>query len=182
MPVALVGDEAGEQLDDLLLPRGGLVEPAPHLGEPSVHLGEPPARLLESGGRLHAEGVDRGPVRIDLYPEVGEVAVASVGEVTGGCGVGGHHLHAGFQRAESGFDVGRVGHGQERTGLSRPARWVPHNGTWSHDVGIPMSDVVGVVVVVEGASGVGAGCAAVEHEADVVLMDLLMPGGTRSPS
>lgn len=41
-----------------------------------------------------------------------------------------------------------------------------------------LSDVVDVVVVAEVANGVDAVRAAVEHEADVVLMDLSMPDGS----
>ena len=41
-----------------------------------------------------------------------------------------------------------------------------------------LADVPGVVVVAEAATGADAVTAAVEHQADVVLMDLSMPGGT----
>ncbi len=41
-----------------------------------------------------------------------------------------------------------------------------------------LADVPGVVVVAEAATGADAVTAAVEHQADVVLMDLAMPGGT----
>lgn len=36
--VALPGDQAGEQVDDLLLPGDDLVEAAAHFGEPGAHL------------------------------------------------------------------------------------------------------------------------------------------------
>ncbi len=106
------GDEAGEQLDDLLLPGSGLVELAAHLGEPGV---DALFELVEAGGGLLAKRVDRGSVRVHLHAEVGQVAVAGGREVTGGRGVGGHLLHAGLQRGEPGFDIGRGGHGRERT-------------------------------------------------------------------
>ena len=41
-----------------------------------------------------------------------------------------------------------------------------------------LAEVPGVVVVAEAATGADAATAAVEHQADVVLMDLAMPGGT----
>jgi hypothetical protein len=59
--------------------------------------------------------VDRGPVGVDLDAEVDAVVVTGGGEVTGGRGVGGDFLQAGLQRGEPGFDIGRVGHAEQRT-------------------------------------------------------------------
>ncbi len=98
-------------------PGGGLVELAAHLGEPAVDLllqsVHPLFEPVEAPGGLHAERVDRRTVRVDLDAEVGQVADG--GQVPCGRGVRGHLLHAGFQRGEPRFEVGRMGHGEERT-------------------------------------------------------------------
>jgi hypothetical protein len=127
---------SGEEANDLLHACGGLVELAAHLGEPVVHLIEPGAHLgeagvdlrlqpadtfvdaVEAGGGLHAECVVGGAVGVDSDAEAGKVTVAGRGEVPCGRGDDDNLLHAGLERRD-GPDVGRVRHGQQRTGRLR---------------------------------------------------------------
>lgn len=53
--VVLLVDEGGQEVDDLLLSSGSLIELAPHLGEPAVHRA---FKLVKPASRLLAEAVD----------------------------------------------------------------------------------------------------------------------------
>ncbi len=81
---------------------------------PGAHLVFEP---VEAPGGLLAESVDGRPVCVDLHAQVGEVAVAGGGQVPRGRSISGHFFDASLQRGEPGFDVGRVGDGEQRTDL-----------------------------------------------------------------
>src|SRR6185503_1966632 len=134
----VVTQEGVEQLDDVLVARRGSVEPPAHLGETPAGLGEARAHLgfqpvealvdpVEAGGGLHAQRVDRPPVRVDLEPDVGQVAVVRGGQVPRRGGVLSrgrrlrrHVLDARFQCGQAALGVGGLGH--EPSVPTRPPR------------------------------------------------------------
>ncbi len=106
---ALLVLAGGEELHDLGHASSGLIEIGAHLGEPGAHLGEP-------CGGLHAQGVDRLAVGVDLDGQVGQIAVAGGGEVAGSGSIGGDFFHPGFERGKSRFELGRVRHEAQGSG------------------------------------------------------------------
>ena len=79
------------------------------MGEPSVDLVfqpvDPLVQAVEPGGGLHAEGVDRLAVGVDLHSEVGQVSVARGGEVASRRRVGRHLLDTHLERGDPRLQV-----------------------------------------------------------------------------
>jgi hypothetical protein len=117
----------------VLLSRSELVEPASYVSEPAVHPTSEIAYVMlqpvetmvqpvETSGRLHAERVDGGAIRVDLDAEVRDVAVPRGRQVPSRGGVGGNLFHADLQRGNACLEFGLFRHDWQRTGAIRQCR------------------------------------------------------------